>query len=287
MNILTSFIFFFSVLIIALIPFPLLYIISNFLRFVIQKVVKYRRTVVENNLSMCFPELDTKTHNRLVGLSYQNLADNILEGIKDFSMTRKQVLKRHKLLNPELLEPYLKIGKSIIGVTGHYANWEWGSLSASLQIKTNVVAFYKKLNNPIIDGFVRWSRAKFGTILASIRRTAETFEANANITTIYLMAADQRILKKNLEKSYWVNFLGKKTPFLHGPEKYSRLYNLPVFYIDIQRVKRGFYEVKLSLLSDEPRELSEGEITRKYAQKLEEIIIKKPQGWLWSHRRWK
>jgi len=65
------------------------------------------------------------------------------------------------------------------------------------------------------------------------------------------------------------------------------LYNLPVFYIDIQRVKRGFYEVKLSLLSDEPRELSEGEITRKYAQKLEEIIIKKPQDWLWSHRRWK
>jgi KDO2-lipid IV(A) lauroyltransferase len=287
MNIITSLFFFLSVLIIGLIPFPLLYIVSNFLRFILLRVAKYRRAVVENNLLICFPELDKKNHKRLVKLSYQNLADNILEGIKDFSMTSKQILKRHKILNPELLQPYLKNGKSIIGVTGHYANWEWGSLSASLQIKTNVVAFYKKLNNPLIDKFVRRSRAKFGTILASIRRTAETFEANANITTIYLMAADQRTLQKNLEKSYWVNFFGKKTAFLHGPEKYSRQYNLPVFYIDIQRIKRGFYEVELSLLTDEPRELPEGELTKMYAQKLEEIIMKKPQDWLWSHRRWK
>ena len=287
MNIVTSIAFILGILIVGILPFPVLYWFSNFLGFILHRIARYRRGVVESNLAMCFPEFDGNHRKRVVKYFYRNLSDNILEGVKVFTMGQRQVLKRHKLLNPELVLPYLNDGISVIGVTGHYANWEWGSLSASLQIQTNVIAFYKKINNPFIDKLVRKSRAKYGTTLVTLHNTSEAFEANVSKPSIFLMAADQRTIRKSLPKAYRVNFFNRETPFLHGPEKYSRLYNIPVIYIDIQRVKRGFYEITLSVLADDPKTLPDGEITKRYAQKLEEIVRAKPQDWLWSHKRWK
>jgi KDO2-lipid IV(A) lauroyltransferase len=99
------------------------------------------------------------------------------------------------------------------------------------------------------------------------------------------MAADQS--PRNKEKAVWVDFLGRDTAFLHGPEKYASLYNYPVFYADIKRVKRGYYTLNLSILADDPASLNEGEITKRFAAKLESIIREDPGNWLWSHKRWK
>jgi KDO2-lipid IV(A) lauroyltransferase len=99
------------------------------------------------------------------------------------------------------------------------------------------------------------------------------------------MASDQSPSKP--DKAMWVNFLGRETAFLHGPEQYAKKYDLPVIFVDIQRVRRGYYELNLALITDKPRETSEGEITQLYARHLEEAILTKPENWLWSHRRWK
>ena len=99
------------------------------------------------------------------------------------------------------------------------------------------------------------------------------------------MASDQS--PSNPKKSYWINFLGRETAFLHGPEVYAKKYNYPAVFVDIQRVKSGYYELELTVLAENPRELPEGEVTRRLAKKLEEVIQKKPQDWLWSHKRWK
>jgi KDO2-lipid IV(A) lauroyltransferase len=99
------------------------------------------------------------------------------------------------------------------------------------------------------------------------------------------MASDQS--PTNLSKAFWVNFLGRETAFLHGPETYAKKYDLPVIFVDIQRVKRGYYQLTLVLISDKPRETGEGEITKRYASLLEKAIYHQPENWLWSHRRWK
>jgi len=58
-------------------------------------------------------------------------------------------------------------------------------------------------------------------------------------------------------------------------------------FVEIQRVKRGKYEMMLSLVAGNPEEYADGEITSGYANKLESIIRANPANWLWSHRRWK
>mgnify|MGYP003866975253 FL=1 len=68
---------------------------------------------------------------------------------------------------------------------------------------------------------------------------------------------------------------------------YSKKYNYPAVFVDIQRVRKGYYELELSTLADNPSELLPGELTKLYANKLEEVIRKRPENWLWSHKRWK
>lgn len=287
MNILTATAFFIGQFFVGILPFPILYGFSNILRFFLQNVFGYRRKVIQENLSNAFPEMNGSDLKKLEKKVYRNLSDVLLEGFKSFLMTRKQIIKRHKVINPEILDEYLSSGKSIIGITAHYCNWEWGSLSSSVQIEANVVGFYKRLKNRYVDRFVRRSRMKFGTTLVSIVQTGEAFKKHVDNKTIFLMAADQTTIKRNLNISHWINFFGREVPFLHGPEKYSKMFDLPIIYIDIQRVKRGFYELELSVLVDNPCELPDGEITKRYANKLEQIIRKKPENWLWSHRRWR
>jgi len=285
MKILLTFVFLLFTAIIGIIPFFLLYGFSNFMSFILFRVMGYRKPVILDNLSKSDISVSTKERDVLLGKIYKNLTDIIIEGIKSFTMSRQQILRRHKLINPELVEPYFKSGKSLIIVTGHYCNWEWGSLSAGLQTPYNIVAFYKPMSNRWVDRFMRWSRSRYGTTLAPIYETTKTFENFKNTPTIFLMAADQSPAKA--DKAYWIDFLGRKTAFLHGPEKHARINNIDVMFVEIQRIKRGKYEMTLSLVAENPGKFADGEITSGYAKKLESVIRANPANWLWSHRRWK
>lgn len=285
MNLLLTGIFLIFVVLIGIIPFPLLYLFSGIIRFMLHRVAGYRKNVILSNLRGSFPQLSEKELSRIVSSVYKNLADVTVEGIKAFSMSPRQVKARHFIINPGAFASYLSRGESVIALPAHFNNWEWGSLSPGLFTKYPVIAFYKPLSNKYIDRFLHKSRSKFGTTLASIYQTPAVFKQNEGKASVYIMAADQSPV--NAKKSWWFPFLGRDTAFLHGPEKYARMYNIPVVYVDIQRVKRGYYTLFISVLTDDPKVLPEGEITRRYAEKLEESIRKNPGSWLWSHRRWK
>lgn len=275
----------FFILLFRITPFRLLYLVSDFFAFFLHRVAGYRRKVVQQNLRACFPELSETRRKQIEHDVYRNLVDILVEGIKGFTMTREQFLKRHRVVNPEVIGPFLESGKSVIGVTAHYNNWEWGTCSASLQVPCNVVGFYKPLSNKLLDGVLRRSRARCGTTLASIRETSLTFARFNDRPTIFLMAADQNPGKP--DQSVWVNFLGRETAFLHGPEKHSRANGFSVVYIHIVRKRRGWYELELEPLVDDPAALPYGEITCRYAARVEAAIRSNPSGWLWSHKRWK
>lgn len=283
---LTGFFFFylFSMLV-GLLPFPILYKFSDFLSFFLRRVIKYRRPVIMKNFESSFPGMGKAEISAIEKRLYLNLSDIIVEGIRAFTMNKEQVLARHKILNPEIMDPYFEAGQGVIIVTGHYGNWEWGALSPGLQTRFQIVGFYKPLKNYHIDKFVRKNRSRYGTILSPIRETTKTFETHRGRPVIYLMAADQS--PSNREMAYWVEFLGRDTAFLHGPEKHARINNYPVLFVAIRRVKRGFYELELSKLVEDPSKLPDGEITRRFAEQLEKLIREDPANWLWSHKRWK
>jgi KDO2-lipid IV(A) lauroyltransferase len=253
--------------------------------FVLFYVMRYRKSVVRKNLESCFPEKGKKEIDKLIRLSYKNLTDVIVEGFKAFTMSDRQIRERHKVLNPEILDDLVYNKRGVIAAPCHYGNWEWGSMSPSLYFKHKIIVFYKPLSNPYINRFVNKNRSRTGGILTSIYKTSETFKELTDQKVIYIMAADQS--PSNAERAIWVDFLGRETAFLHGLELYGKTYNYPVIFTDIKRVKRGFYELTLSIISDHSSKTTKGEITSLYAKKLETAILNKPEDYLWSHKRWK
>lgn len=248
------------------------------------KVLKYRLNVVRDNLKKSFPEKSAKELNKIERLSYKNLSQITVESLKAFTMSEKQIFAHHKVINEdEIKQIYDKCG-GVIALPNHYGNWEWGAMSC-MQLMWPGIALYKPLSNKYLNNYVKENRSRFGTELVSIYDTARCFVKNKNKNKNYIMASDQS--PSNAERSYWINFLGRDTAFLHGLEVYAHKYNYPAVFVDIQRVSRGYYELELTVLSEEPQKLKDGELTALFAKKLEEVIRKKPEDWLWSHRRWK
>ena len=274
-----------SIVIVAILPWWLIYSYSNLMAKLLHGIIRYRVKVSRNNLRLAFPEKSEAELTAIEKKSYQNLADISVEALKGFTMRNSTIKERHKIVNPELLDYYYEKKQSVIGVTGHINNWEWGALSAAIQLKHHPVAIYKPLSNELIDWFIKWNRSIRGTELVPTGKTYETFQKNKNKPCIYLLVADQSPSK--VAKAYWINFFNHETACIHGPEKYAKMYNYPVIYIDIKRVFRGYYTVELSVLCDKPNQMNDGEITAAYMRKLEASIRKSPESWLWTHRRWK
>ena len=150
MNFLLTVIAVFFIFLVGILPFRVLYFFSDITRFFMHRVFGYRKKVIRGNLERCFPDKSKKEIDRLVSKSYKNLTDVTVEGFKAFTMTRKQLVERHKIINPEILEPYKNTGTSFIATPCHYGNWEWGALAPSLQLDYKIVGFYAPLSNPYI-----------------------------------------------------------------------------------------------------------------------------------------
>ena len=269
----------------ALVPFWLLYLLSDGLYFVFFYVIKYRYRIIKNNVEKSFPEYTEKEVKTLIKKIYRNLCDILLEGIKGLTMSASELKRRYKLSGMEAVESFLIQNRSAIMCGAHYANWEWLTVSGNLWFKVPLVGIYKVIKNPYIEQFMVSLRGQRGLELAPTSQMRQTLQKFENQSVIYLLVCDQS--PSNLKSAYQIDFFNQKTAWLHGADSIARTNDFPVFYYNIQRVKRGFYEATVEPLCLQPKETTEGEIMQKYVTKLEQIIKNNPSDWLWSHKRWK
>lgn len=266
-------------------PFAMLYRLSDGVAFLLMHVLRYRHKVVSENLRKSFPEKSEQELRQIRADFYRHLADILLEGIRGMRLEKEELLRRYRFVNAGILQNDFEAGRHVFAMPAHYGNWEWGVLSFPLQVPHQVVGVYKPIHNPYISRYVDACRTRFGLQLASIYTTRKTLEAVPSSPTLYIMMSDQS--PSSTRKAHWVPFLHRETACLHGADWYARHYNYPVYYMDIQRVRRGYYEITLSLLSANPASSEPESITRSYMQALEQTLHKNPAPWLWSHRRWK
>jgi KDO2-lipid IV(A) lauroyltransferase len=106
-----------------------------------------------------------------------------------------------------------------------------------------------------------------------------------NIRTLSAILTDQIPIKSEIK--YWTTFLNQDTPVYLGTEKIASKYDMAVVFFNIQKKKRGYYNLDIELLFDHTAGLPEYHITDTHLKRLEEIIIRNPEYWIWSHRRWK
>ena len=270
---------------ISLLPLSLTYYFSDFLFYLNFYLIGYRKKVVLENLTNAFPEKNEQEINQIARAFFQHFCDLIVESIRVFSMPEKELLQRCKLKNPELLEAYYQNGKSVIIIAGHYNNWELAATACDLQIPHQTIGIYKPLRDAFFNRKLQESRMRFGLQLWPKKMVKQGFDENKNELTATLFGADQS--PPNPKKAYWMTFLNQDTAVMFGSEKLAKTYEMPVVFGRIIKLKRGFYQFEFEPVEDHPRKAEHGSITEKHTRILEKEIIKNPQYWLWTHRRWK
>lgn len=285
MNLANRLLYYLIILPVSKLPYPALYGLSDFLFWVLYYVTGYRKKVVFPNLKNSFPDKSEQEIEALSKQFYRHFADLIVESLSLFSISRKEASARMKFANPEIFDKHFHEGRNVIIAGGHLNNWELFAVAVDDALQHDTIALYKPLNNPFFDEKMRLSRGKYGLQMVSIRKAAEVFNTNSHQPVAVIFGTDQS--PSNSRKGYWTKFLNQDTPVLFGTEKYAKEYDCPVYYGRILKIKRGYYEVTFSLITENPRDCAYGEITEKHTAMLEADIRQQPQFWLWTHRRWK
>jgi KDO2-lipid IV(A) lauroyltransferase len=269
----------------AALPLSILYLISNVLYYLLYYVFAYRLKVVSANLKNAFPEKPHSERKKIEKKYYRYLADLIVEILKMKSISREEIQERMFLINPELINHYFDNNKSIILVTGHYGNWEWGIPRMSLISNHPSLVIYKPLSNKGFEKVFSKMRTRFGGTMVPMKNTLRKIIEFRNTLHASVFLSDQT---PSLRASdYFVDFLNQPTLAFKGIEKIAQKTNYPIVYCHINRIKRGYYQAKFTTLVETPKDTKENEITLLHNKFLEEIIKEKPELWLWSHKRWK
>ncbi|MDY4019446.1 MAG: lysophospholipid acyltransferase family protein [Prevotella sp.] len=287
----------------SLLPYRVLYILSDCIYIILYYIVGYRREVVRKNMRRSFPEKNEHEMKTLERKFYRWLSDYFVETLKMMSVSDSTFLKHVRFEGAEELEKCFDRGQHCAAMLGHYGNWEllsatdlafgrWSKHAADNgsdgKRKPAVCGLiYHPLHNRFFDVlFIEIRQALRGVCIPKkdiLRRLVE-YRREGQMT-LFGYIADQSPKWVNIH--LWLNFLGQETPVFTGAERIIRKMNNAVFYVDAERPRRGQYVFTFKPITLNPAEMEQDEITRRYFEMLEESIRRDPALYLWSHDRWK
>ncbi len=272
----------------SLLPFRLLYGLSDFLYVIMYHVAGYRKGVVRKNLNRSFPDKSEAERKQIERKFYHWLCDYFMESIKLLSISEKELRRRFTITNSAEIEQCFEEGQSTAAILGHYCNWEWLScVGIDLPSSRKVGLIYHPLRNKYFDKLFIALRSHMGGVTVpkqDILRYLIRYKRDG-IMSLFGYIADQGPKMGNIH--LWLDFMHQDTPVFTGAERIMRKMNNAVFYVEMTRPKRGYYTCTYHLITREPAKLPEHEITRRFFQLLEQTIEKRPEFYLWSHNRWK
>ena len=271
---------------ISILPFKLLYLFSDFLYLLIYKILGYRTKTVKENLKLIFPNKSRKEITLITKKFYEHLCDMIVEAIKSMTISRTELQRRFEFTNLEVIQELESKNRSIVLMCSHYASWEW-IFALQTHVSYSGYAIYKRLSNRYFDRLVKRIRARHNSFLIT---TKETFRVMNRVQqtkelAIYGFAADQSPKVKKAQ--HWNEFMGIKVPVYTGAELLAKKYDLSVVFLDVKLRKRGFYMAEFTVLTEDPKSISDYALTDRFYKLVEAQILKAPEYYLWTHKRWK
>ncbi|WP_427874523.1 lysophospholipid acyltransferase family protein [Flavobacterium sp. MMS24-S5] len=271
---------------ISILPFPIFYLFSDFVCFLVYRVIGYRKKVVRENLALTLPHLSDAERKVIEKKFYKHMCDMFLEMIKTMSMSPEEMERRFHVTNIDLVRDYAKKGKSVILVASHYASYEW-LLTINPKLGFQGVAVYKRLANPYFDKLVRKIRSKYNTEMIETRKAIPTMAQNQRngVLSLYGLASDQSPKMERIFHS--MKFMGVEVPVHTGAETLAKKYDLAVLFVEVKKARRGYYEATFIPIADNPKDFENFKITEMYLKEVEKQILEAPEFYLWTHKRWK
>jgi len=266
-------------------PLRALYAFSSFLYLLAFYVVRHRHQVIRGQLEKVFPDASDAERERIHKRFLKNFCDVVVEVLKSVSMTEAEMRAHVNIVNLSEARRHLDAGQSVMLVTSHLCNWEWLLHGVTLQLGYPVDAAYKPLHDQWAERLMLKIRSRFGARLVPAKELLADFLRRRGIVRAVAMNADQAPV--STDKRYWTQFLGQDTAFYMGAEQIARATRLPILYVAVRRIRRGYYDVELRPLWDGREVTGPNAVTERYARACEIDVLKSPADWLWSYRRWR
>jgi len=271
---------------VSMLPFPLLYGLSDGIYVVVYHVVGYRKKIVRRNLELAFPEKTVAERRTIERKFYHHMCDMFLEMVKTMNISPEEMDRRFAFSN---LDVYLEMenkGKSIAMLCSHYASYEW-LLSMNKHTKYQGYAIYKQINNDYFDRLVRRIRSRYRAELIRTRDTREAIQRHQEqgIKAVYGFASDQS--PRISRAQHWTEFLGVYSPIHTGAETLAKRFDMNVIFLKVRKIRRGFYEATFEQMTDDVRSLPDYALSVDFMKRVEEQIRQAPEYYLWTHKRWK
>lgn len=274
------------VLLISRLPLKVLYLFSDFIFFLIYHVAGYRKKVVINNIKNSFPEKSDKEIKLICKEFFINFSDYLVETVKSFTISNKELRVRVQHINQDVFHDAKNEGKNVIMLAGHVFNWEWFNALATAVPQKYSYPVYRKVQSQFWDEQIRKIRNSFGNESIEARDVIKHILRNKNDgNSIYMFVADQSPHQAVIDIG--LHFLNQKTPAFIGYDKLATRMDLVFIYCEMKKVKRGFYQVNYYRIHPDGEKFQDLEVVKKFHQLLENTIRKRPDNYLWSHRKWK
>lgn len=271
---------------ISMLPFRLLYAVSDGLFVLIYHIIGYRKKVVKENLRLAFPKKSDDELNRIRKKFYHHLCDMVMESIKSMTISESEMKKRFTFSNIELLQKLERENRSIALMCAHYGSWEWIFILQTY-MNNKGYAIYKRLANKHFDGLVKRIRAKFNSYLITTKESIPILlqSKREGKLTICGFVSDQ---SPKAEKAFhWNEFMGITVPVHTGAEMLAKKIDMSVVFFGVKKLKRGYYETTFKTIAYHPNDYPNYEITDMFLDLVEEQINEAPEYYLWTHKRWK
>jgi Kdo2-lipid IVA lauroyltransferase/acyltransferase len=269
----------------ATLPWSLLYGLAHFLAWLAWRVFPYRQHVVRENLTLAFPDLPEGELAALMHRYYRGFAEVLVEVVKAARMTAEEIRARVAVRGLAPARVSLASGTPVLLVAAHQCNWEWMLLALTLELGYPVDAAYKPLVDEWAEREMLKLRTRFGGRLVPAQELLGDIIKRGRMPRAIAMVADQE--PRTSEQKYWTRFLNRDTAFFVGAEEIARVTKFPVFFVAMRRSALGRYEIELEPLRTQAESLAPGELTERYARRVEAQIRSAPADWPWSHKRWK
>ena len=269
-------------------PLRVHYVLSDVLYLIIYRLVGYRRGLVRRHLADSFPEKSEQERRRIERQFYHWFCDYLVETVKLLTISQEDLKRRMVFKGTELVDEIVEDGQSCAVYLGHYCNWEWiTSLPLWVTPQAQCGQIYHALENKEFDRLFLTLRQRMGAVsipmAETLRRIVQYRQQGQQVVIGYI--SDQVPFWNNIH--HWCQFLNHDTPVLTGTERLARQTGHAVFYLDVRRLRRGYYEAEFKLITREPKQMGEFEITDIYFRELEASIRRDPACYLWTHNRWK
>ena len=240
--------------------------------------------IVFSNLKIAFPDIDENQKKQILKKMWFNYGKIFAEYmfIKDFRHNEKYSAKI-SIENKDIIEKIIKDNEQVIFISGHFNNFELMAMQIE-KLGIKLTALYRPLNNPYLNPIMEKIRKKYickKQVKKGISGTKDLLLDFKDGSSIALMI-DQRV-----SQGIRSNLFNKEALTTTIPAQFIKKFKIRIVPVHVERQRNNDFKIKFFEPVNFSNEESIETITFKLNKILEEMIIKSPEQWIWTHNRWK